>query len=56
MFPLFLFSAPFSGEFFHAACLAEVFRSLSFFAFFRGAPRVGREYHAEHLQIDSLLC
>lgn len=35
--------ALFSGEFFHAACLGEVFRSLSFFTFFRGAPCVGRE-------------
>lgn len=27
----------------HAACLVEVFRSLSFFTFFRGAACVGRE-------------
>lgn len=33
----------FPEEFFHAAWLGEVFRSLSFFTFFRGAPCVGRE-------------
>lgn len=49
-------SESFSGEFFHAARLGEVFRSLSFFTFFLWAPRVGREYRSEHLQIDSRLC
>lgn len=49
------YSESFSGEFFHAARLGEVFGSLSFFTFFRWAPRVGREYRSEHLQIDSRL-
>lgn len=55
MFPLSVLS-PFLGSFFMPLGLGEVFRSLSFLTFFRWAPRVGREYRSEHLQIDSRLC
>lgn len=44
----------FSGEIFHATCLGEVFRSLSFFTFFRGAACVGRE--EKYVEIDTRLC